>query len=81
MTGQDLTMAVERPTVSIESELAAAVREAAGADDLSASAWLEKTARRHRAAWGLRNVVAAWESEHGTFRGEELASARALVEG
>lgn len=80
-TKYDCVMAVERLTVSIESELALAVREAAEADEQNLSAWLADAARRQLATRGLRDVVAAWEREHGAFNDEELAAARALVDG
>lgn len=74
-------MTVERLTVSIESELATAVREAAGADEQNVSAWLADAARRQLANRGLRDVVAAWEREQGAFHDDELAAARALIDG
>ena len=74
-------MTVERLTVSLESELAIAVRQAAGEDEQNVSAWLADAARRQLANRGLRDVVAAWEREHGAFSDDELAAARALVEG
>ncbi len=74
-------MAVERLTVSIESDLATAVREAAEADAQNVSAWLADAARRQLANRGLRDVVAEWERNHGAFSDEELAAARALVNG
>jgi hypothetical protein len=45
------------------------------------SAWLADAARRQLATRGLRDVVAAWEREYGAFSDEELAAARALVDG
>jgi hypothetical protein len=81
MTKYDHYMTVERLTVSIESELAMAVREAADADEQNVSAWLAAAARRQLANRGLRDVVAAWEREHGAFDDDELAAARALVDG
>ncbi len=81
MTKYDECMTVERLTVSIESELASAVREAANADEQNVSAWLADAARRQLANRGLRDVVAAWEREHGDFSDEELAAARALTDG
>jgi predicted Ser/Thr protein kinase len=81
MTKYDHVMTVERLTVSIESELAIAVREAADADEQNVSAWLADAARRHLATRGLRDVIAAWEHEHGAFSDEERAAARALVDG
>jgi hypothetical protein len=81
MTKYDRSMSVERLTVSIESELAIAVREAAEADEQNVSAWLADAARRQLANRGLRDVVAEWERDHGAFSDEELAAARALVDG
>jgi hypothetical protein len=80
MTKYDRHMTVERLTVSIESELAIAVREAAEADAQNVSAWLADAARRHLATRGLRDVVAAWEREHGAFSDKELKAARAVVD-
>ncbi|MFN3255598.1 MAG: hypothetical protein ACE37B_07875 [Ilumatobacter sp.] len=74
-------MAVERLTVSLESELAIAVREAADADGQNVSAWLADAARRQLANRGLRDIVAAWEHQHGAFSVDELAAARTLVDG
>jgi hypothetical protein len=81
MTKYDDRMSVKRLTVSIESELAIAVREAAEADEQNVSAWLADAARRQLATRGLRGVIAAWEREHGAFSDQELAAARALVDG
>lgn len=81
MTKYDSYMTVERLTVSIESELATAVRDAANADDQNVSAWLADAARSQLANRGLRDVVAAWEREHGAFSDEELAAARARIDG
>jgi len=81
MKKYDQAMVAERLTVSIESELALAVREAAEADEQNVSAWLADAARRQLASRGLRDVVAAWEREHGAFSDAELAAARALVDG
>lgn len=74
-------MAVQRLTVSLESELAIAVREAADADGQNVSAWLADAARRQLANCGLRDIVAAWEHQHGAFSVDELAAARTLVDG
>lgn len=81
MKEYDQAMTVERLTVSLESELAIAVREAADADEQNVSAWLADAARRQLANRGLRDIVAAWEHEHGALSGDELAAARALVDG
>jgi hypothetical protein len=71
-----LGMAVERVTVSLESELAAAVRDAADADAQNVSSWLADAARRRLATRGLRDVIADWEAEHGDLTPQELALAR-----
>ena len=81
MKKYDHVMTVERLTVSLESELAIAVREAADADEQNVSAWLADAARRQLANRGLRDVVEAWEREHGAFSDDELAASRALVDG
>ena len=69
-------MAVERVTISLERELAEAVRQAAEDDAQNLSAWLADAARRRMATRALRNVIADWELEYGTFSSEELADAR-----
>ena len=74
-----LSVTVERITVSLETELATAVRSAADADEQNVSSWLSNAARRQLASRGLREVVAAWEAEHGPFDDAELAAARARV--
>lgn len=81
MKKYDVLMVVERLTVSLESELAIAVRDAADADEQNVSAWLADAARRQLANRALRDVVAAWEREHGAFTETELADARARIEG
>jgi hypothetical protein len=72
-------MSVERLTVSLETDLAVAVREAADADELNVSAWLADAARRRLAGRGLGDVVAEWETLHGTFSADELAAARQAI--
>lgn len=74
-------MAVERLTVSLEAELAEAVREAAEADAQNLSAWLADAARRRLASRGLRDVVTQWEAQHGSFTDDELVAARARIAG
>lgn len=69
-------MAVERLTVSLDAELAAAVREAADEDALNVSAWLADAARRRLATRGLAEVIAEWEALHGEFSQAELEEAR-----
>ena len=79
MTEYDPIMAVERMTVSLEAELATAVRDAADADEQNVSSWLAEAARRQLAARGLRDVIAVWEAEHGAFTNDELNAARTRI--
>lgn len=67
---------VERLTVSLDAELAAAVRAAADEDALTTSAWLADAARRRLAARDLAGVIADWEAIHGELTPDELAAAR-----
>jgi len=69
-------MAVERLTVSVDAELAAAMREAANQDALNMSAWLANAARRQLAVRGLAAAISDWEIEHGEFTDDELDRAR-----
>jgi len=69
-------MPVERLTVSLDAELAAAVREAATQDALNMSAWLADAAQRRLATRGLADVIAEWEAVHGEFTSPELEQAR-----
>ena len=71
-----LRMGVERITVSLDVDLAAAVREAADEEALNTSAWLADAARRRLASRGLTDVVAEWEAMHGEFTKAELDQAR-----
>ena len=76
MTKYDRNMTVERVTISVDTELAEAVRQAARDDAQNLSAWLVDAARRRLAARGLRDVLAEWEAEHGAFSDSELVDAR-----
>lgn len=76
MKKYDRGMPVERLTVSLDAELAEAVRTAAVADSMNVSAWLADAASRQLARRGLSDVVAEWEADHGAFTEAELAAAR-----
>jgi Mn-dependent DtxR family transcriptional regulator len=69
-------MSVERLTVSLESELADAVRMAASAESLNVSAWMALAAHRELSSRGLREVITEWEDAHGSFTEKELVAAR-----
>lgn len=79
MKKYDCEVAVERLTVSLEADLAAAVREAAEADAQNTSAWLADAARRRLATRGLRDVLDDWETTHGAFTDDELTEARSRL--
>ncbi len=72
----DAYVATERVTVSLETDLAAAIREAAEADHENVSAWIAMAARRLLTARGLRQVVEEWERTHGAFTDDEITEAR-----
>ena len=74
-------MSVKRMTVSIEASLADAVRNAAETDDQNISTWIAEAARRQLNLRGLRDVVSAWEAEHGGFDETELNRARERILG
>lgn len=76
MKAYDPVMGIERLTVSLPDDLASAIRAAADADREAVSTWVADAARRRLAAEGLREVIAAWEREHGTITEAELAEAR-----
>jgi hypothetical protein len=65
-------MSVARLAISLDKELARAVRRAAGRQ--ATSAWLADAARRKLRAEGLLSVVRDWEQQHGELRPDELAS-------
>ncbi len=60
-------MTVERMSVSLDAELAAAVRQVAESEGHFVSARLADAARRRVAARGLSDGVAEREDEHGAF--------------
>ena len=81
MKTYDHHMSVKRMTVSIEADLADAVRNAAETDEQNVSTWLAEAARRQLNVRGLRDVVSAWEAEHGEFDETELTLARERILG
>lgn len=67
--------------ITIDQDVHAKVVRAAVEDELSVSAWLTAAARQAiRMREGLA-AVASWEAEHGALTEEELAAARARVNG
>ena len=66
-------MTVARFAISLDEDLARAVRKAAGKQPTSA--WLADAARRKLRAEGLLQIVSEWEEQHGRLLDSELAVA------
>ena len=66
-------MTVARIAVSLDAELAKAVRRAAGKEPISA--WVADALERKLRSQGLREVVADFERHEGAFTEAELRAA------
>lgn len=70
-------------SVSLPSELAEAIDQAAADEGTTFSGWLAATAAHRLRLEAGRHAIAEWEGEHGPLTGEELADglkrARALL--
>ena len=66
-------MTVARFAISLDPELARAVRKAAGREPTST--WLADAARRKLRAQGLLAAVSEWEAQHGALSESELLAA------
>ena len=73
-----MCMAVDRLSITVDSELGQAVRQAAAAEGVSVSSWaseaLADRVRRH----SLRAFLDDWEAEQGPFTEEEMAEAKRI---
>ncbi len=81
MTKYDVAMAVERITISLDADLAEAIRVAAKADAENVSSWIADASRRRLSREGLLAVIKDWEAIHGEITAEEMAAARKLLYG
>ena len=81
MKKYDVSMAVERLTISLEADLAEAIRVAAEADAENVSSWIAEASRRRLNREGLRAVIKEWEDEHGEITAEEMAATRKWLYG
>lgn len=81
MTKYDVAMAVERITISLDADLAEAIRVAAQADAENVSSWIADASRRRLSREGLLAVIKDWEAIHGEITAEEMAAARKLLYG
>src|SRR5688572_5658756 len=68
-------MPAEKYSASMDSELLAAVREAAEEEDETLSAFLAEAAKRQVHLLVAGRILDEWEREHGAFTEEELAEA------
>jgi hypothetical protein len=66
-------MTVARLAISLDEDLAGAVREAAGAQPIST--WLAEAARQRLRSEGLARVVQEWEEMEGAITAAELEKA------
>jgi|CXWL01.1.fsa_nt_gi hypothetical protein len=81
MTKYDGAMAVERLTISLEADLAEAIRVAAEANADNVSSWIAEASRRRLSREGLRAVIKDWEDIHGEITAEEMAATRKWLYG
>lgn len=72
-------MNVDRLSVTLESELGAAVREAATRAGVSVSAWIAGAAAERLRHDLLGRALDAWEAESSPFDEEELDRAAAAL--
>lgn len=68
-------MTVARFAISMDRELARAIRRSAAGEPMSG--WLADAARAKLRAEGLVEVVKAWETSHGVITDEELRAEEA----
>ena len=66
-------MTVARIAISLDQNLAKALRKAAGKE--TTSAWIADAIARKLRSQGLLRVVGEWEAEHGPLSPSELDSA------
>lgn len=81
MKKYDELMPVERITISLDADLAEAIRVAAEADAENVSSWIADASRRRLSREGLRAVIKDWEDIHGEITAEEMAAVRKLLYG
>ncbi|MGQ0844151.1 MAG: hypothetical protein ACT4QF_08445 [Sporichthyaceae bacterium] len=74
-------MGVEKFSVSFESDLGQAIRDAAADGDASVSAWLAEAARNRLRSEALTEAVAAWEEHFGALTEDEMAAAARVLDG
>lgn len=73
-------MAVEKISISLDAEVAAAARDAAEAEGLSLSAWLSRVAAEAAAIKAGLAAMAEWEAEEGPVPEEANAWADEVLD-
>jgi uncharacterized protein YdeI (YjbR/CyaY-like superfamily) len=63
----------QKRSISIPSDLADAIDQAATAEGTTVSAWIAETAEHRLRIDAGRQGVAEWERQHGTLTPDELA--------
>ncbi len=73
-------MGVEKFSVSFESELGHAIRDAAAGADSSVSAWLAEAAAARLRSEALAGAVTEWEERFGALTEDEIAAAERVLD-
>lgn len=68
-------MKVDKLSVSFDSDLGDAVRDAAKRAGRGLSGWLAEAAESKLRAEALADFLDAWEAEHGALSGDQIAAA------
>jgi predicted transcriptional regulator len=73
-------MAVDRLSITVDSELGQAVREAAAAQGMSVSSWASEALAQRVRNHFLREALDAWEAEAGPLTDEDRAEAKRIFD-
>ncbi len=73
-------MAVQKLSISLDEEVAAAAAASAERQGMSLSAWLARAAEQALTVEDGLAAIAEWEAEHGGLTQEELAAADAVLD-
>jgi hypothetical protein len=72
---------MERLSLSLPTDLATRIRDAAQADGSTLSAWLTRAAESQLLLRNASQAIAAWEAENGEIGDEELATVERAWQG
>jgi len=68
-------VAVEKLSISMDAEVAQAIREEAQAEDLTVSRWIAEAAQARLRKTALKRYLDEYQAEHGAFTQEEMDEA------